>query len=99
MLFYGSGDAVLAPECLVRRRLERGFELISGLQQPLMSTMRKPKDWDEEHEDGWAEVRAIVRDIAMALIGEEIAFKGEPEDPPKWDIDRPPRRKRRRRHE
>lgn len=79
MFFYGSGHGFAVEECSLVMRLKEAFNLVGGLQQvpPCTTPYDRWKEWENENADGWEEVRDLVRDIAMALLGEKITFEDE----------------------
>ena len=76
VIFFGN-DGCTGQMQVLHLRLERGAEIAQGLQQPMMSTDPEPTPEDEAYELQLKnELRDVVRDVAMALAGEDILFVG-----------------------
>ena len=61
---------------VVKKRLDDGFDISGGLQQPAHSSSEEEARMAELEERKWRhELYDIVKDIAMALTGEEWTIK------------------------
>lgn len=74
--FGGSGDDYQD----LLDRVKEAFVMRSGLQQPMRSTdhmsPENRKDYEELMAEDEERIIALVRDLAMALTGQEIVFNG-----------------------
>lgn len=79
ILFMGNGQPGCTEAGILRlhRLLDDCLTEVGGLQQSPMGAEHPsgdPDGWEKESELGWKKVRDMVKDVAMALTGEEIKF-------------------------
>lgn len=87
ILFYGCGDdrGIAKSEKRLHRLLNKALNLVGGLQQPAHPDSKE--GWImacEQYRKGWRKVEDVVRDVAMALTGQEIEFVGKTSSE-RWD--------------
>lgn len=71
-IFFGHGEYSAKLLARLKASLERGAVLLHNTQWPCRASPKfEPKEKNEQ------EIEDIVRDIAMALTGKEIEFKGK----------------------
>jgi hypothetical protein len=67
-IFLGNGKASEKKVEELHALLDRAISILGGIQQPPMST-DKNIDWQREIEEGEAELKEVVSEINVALLG------------------------------
>ena len=82
IIFMGNGqpNSTEAKILKLQRLLQDCIMEVGGLQQSPQGAPHPsgdPDGWEKEYKLGWNKVKDMVRDMAMALTGEEIEFLGK----------------------
>jgi len=69
MLNMGNGDWSLQEVKRLHGLFDEAIDRLSGISQPIMSTMTKPPGYDVEVNRDRVAIRLIVEDLVCALLG------------------------------